>query len=101
MIAVISAAWCSSPAVNCLPVSDRLYWSFSSKKMFSSPLNMDMCVCIPDPLRSLKGCGMKVAYPPLMAASSFTTTRYVTTESAIVSALVCRKFISCCPCATS
>lgn len=44
-----------------LPVADRWYSSFSSKKTFSSPLKRDWCVCIPLPFWANMGFGINVA----------------------------------------
>ena len=50
---------------------------------------------MPDPCTPSSGFGMNVACTPLAAATSFTTRRNVITLSAIVSASVWRRSISC------
>ena len=62
--------------------------SSPSEKAFSSPRNSESWRCIPEPFTSRSGFGMNVAYAPWRIATSFTTSRYVMIESAIVSASV-------------
>ena len=84
--AVISGAWCSSPAMKCLATGDRRASSLGSKKAFSSPSNRETWVCMPEPGHWEKGLGMNVALMPLSEATSRMTTRKVMMLSAIVSA---------------
>ena len=44
-------------------------------KAFWSPSKSDMCVCIPEPGKSVLGFGMNVAYIPRCAAISLTIRR--------------------------
>ena len=50
---------------------------------------------MPEPCTPSSGLGMNVAWTPCWAATSFTTSRNVMTLSAIVSASVWRRSISC------
>ncbi len=52
-------------------------------------------MCIPDPCTAASGFGMKVACTPASKATSRTTRRNVITLSAMVSASVYRRSISC------
>ena len=47
--AVISAAWCSSPAMKLFAVGDKLYGSSALWKALFSPSNSERCKCIPEP----------------------------------------------------
>ena len=55
-----------------------------------------MCVCRLEPSTPWIGFGMNVAYTSSSCATSFTASRNVMTESAIVSASVWRRSTSCC-----
>ena len=84
--AVMSPAWCNTPATNCRATWDRWYSAEASKKAFRSPSNRETWVCIPLPGASANGFGMKEAWIRCEAATSFTTTRKVMMLSAMVSA---------------
>src|SRR5450759_1034034 len=93
--AVISRAWCSSPAMKHFPTLERPRASLASWKAFTSPSKSDRWVCIPEPKSPEIGFGMNVAYAPTSAAIFFTTWRNEMTLSAIVHASVYRRSISC------
>ena len=86
--AVISRAWCSSPAMKRRATSESPYWSFSSTKALRSPSHSEMWVCIPEPCTPASGLGMKEAKTPSWRAISLITMRVVMTVSAMVSASV-------------
>ena len=81
--------------MNRLAMIDRLYGSSGSKKAFSSPRKSETWVCMPEPCTPSNGLGMNVAWTPSDAATSFTTSRNVMTLSAMVSASVWVRSISC------
>ena len=61
--------------MNALAVSERKYWSFSSKKAFRPSRIRDWWMCIPDPFSPWSGFGMKVACQPYFIAYSLTVIR--------------------------
>ncbi len=67
----------------------------ASAKRFSSPRNSDMWVCMPDPCTPLSGLGMNVAHTPASSAIFRTTRRSVMMLSAIDSASLYCRSISC------
>ena len=81
--------------MNRFAVVDRWYGSSASKKALSSPWKSDTWVCMPEPWTPSSGLGMNVAWTPSVEATSFTTSRNVMTLSAMVSASVWRRSISC------
>ena len=81
--------------MNDLAVVDSWYGSDGSWKALSSPRKRLRCRCIPEPCTPSSGLGMKVACTPWSAAISLTTMRKVMTPSAMVSASVWRRSISC------
>ncbi len=86
VIAVISAAWCSSPAMNLRPVADSSIGAPGSWNALRSPSNSDRWVCMPEPGWSASGLGMNEAKTPCSSATSLTTVRNVMMLSAVVSA---------------
>ncbi len=77
------------------PTLERPNSSPGSWNALTSPSNSERCVCIPEPKSPAIGLGMNDAYTPRSCATSFTTSRKVITLSAIVSASVYRRSISC------